>query len=175
MPLAFNDSEGALVIDGISMNPANGAWGVFGDERGQGGLFRLAVEFDVRGEDRILPSVTGVIAYQRRMTVTKIDLRLIVVGDVDGVTGLPVSDSRIGLLDNLDYLRANVWDPVDTATGTRSATWTAPDSSVRTAEIHVLGVKTDTYLLQECGGSLFIGKLMISIPEGRFIGSGDSS
>lgn len=174
MPLVFNDSEGTLVIDGISMNPANGAWGVIGDERGQGGLLQLSVEFDIRGEDRILPSVTGVIAYQRRMTVTKKELRLLVVGDVDGVTGLPVSDSRVGLQDNLDYLRANVWEPVDTSTGTRSATLTLLDSSVRTAEIHVLGVKTQTYLLQECG-SIYIGTLQISIPEGRFVGAGDSS
>lgn len=174
MPLFGLDAEGTLSIDGIDMANQYGAWGIIGDERGQGGLLRLTVEFDVRGEDRILPSVTGVIAYQRRMTVTKFDLRLLVIGEVDGVTGTPVSDSRIGLQDNLDYLRANIWDPVDTATGTRSAVYTALDTSTRTAEIHVLGVKTQTYQLQECG-SIYVGTLQISIPEGRFVGSGDSS
>jgi hypothetical protein len=172
MPLVQNSIEGTLTIDGISMNPGNGAWGVFGDERGEGGLVRLWVEFDVRGEDRILPSVTGVIAYQRRITVTRKDLRLLVVGDVNGISGLPVLDSRIGLQDNLQYLRSNVFDPVDSNTGTRPATLTLPDGGELFADIHVLGVKTQTYHLSECG-SIWVGTLQISIPGGRF--SGDDS
>lgn len=165
MPLSGFAADGTLYIDSISLNRA--AWGVFGDERGEGGLVQLWVEFDVRGQDRILPSVTGVIPYQRRMTVTRKDLRLIVVGDVDE-NGDPVADTRIGLQDNLDFLYANVFEPVDTATGTRDAVLTMPDGSDREAEIHVLGVTTQTYHLSECE-SIWIGTLQISIPYGRFM------
>lgn len=166
MPIANGQDEGTLLIGAISMNPANGAWAIVGDERGEGGLIKLWADFDVRGEDRILPSVTGVIAYPRRMTVTRHDLRLLVVGDVNGQTSAPVSDSRIGLQNNLEYLRTNVFAPVASSTGTRTATLTLPSGSTRTGAIHVLGVVTQSYHLSECG-SIWIGTLQISIPGGR--------
>lgn len=167
MPLRNNDIEGTLTIGGISMNPTNGAWGVIGDERGEGGLVKLWVDYDVRGEDRLLPGATGVIPYRRRMTVTRHDLRLLVVGDVDGQTGAPVADSRSGLRANLEYLRANVFAPVASTSGTRAATLTVPGGATRSADIHVLGVVTQSYALVECG-SIWIGTLQISIPGGRF-------
>jgi hypothetical protein len=167
MPLVHNANEGTMVIDSISMNPTNGAWGIVGDERGQGGYVPLWAGFDVRGDDRVLPSVTGVIAYQRRRTVTRHDLRLIVVGDIIGQTSALETDSRVGLEENMEYLRENVIEPVDTSTGTRSASLTMPSGNTRTAEIHVLSVTTQTYLLRECG-SIWIATLHISIPSGRF-------
>lgn len=167
MPLVQNAAEGSLTIDSIDMNPANGAWGIIGDERGVGGYVQLWADFDVRGDDRILPSVTGVIAYQRRRTVTRHDFRLVVVGDVNGQTSGSETDSRIGLEDNIEYLRENVIDPVDTSTGTRSAVLTMPSGNTRTADIHVLGVTTQTYMLRECG-SIWIATMHISIPSGRF-------
>ena len=167
MPLLHNDNDGVLTVDGISLNPANGAWGVYGDKQGKGGLVQLWVEYDVRGEDRILPSVTGVIAYQRRMTATKHDLNLTVVGDVIGQTGAPAMDQRVGLQTNLEYLRANVFAPVATMAGTRAASLSMFTGGPRTADIHVLKVTTETYHLHECG-SIWIGTLHIDIPEGRF-------
>lgn len=157
-------AEGIYEIDSVVMNRP--AWAVIGDERGEGGLVKLWVEFDVRGQDRILPSVTGVIPYQRRMTVTRKDLRLIVVGDVD-LNGDPVADTRIGLQDNLFYLKTNVWFPVNSSTGTRPSFLTLPDGSELFADIHVLGVTTQTYHLSECG-SIWIGTLQISIPGGEY-------
>lgn len=173
MPLVNNAAEGTLTIDSVDMNIANGAWGIIGDERGVGGYVKLWADFDVRGEDRILPSVTGVIAYQRRRTVTRHDFRLIVVGDVIGETGAPEADTRIGLEENIEYLRENVIDPVDTATGTRSATLTMPSGNTRDAEIHVLSVTTQSYQLRECD-SIWIATLHISIPSGRFAYSSSS-
>lgn len=167
MPLRNNDIEGTLTIGGISMNPANGAWGVLGDERGEGGLVKLWADYDVRGEDRLLPGATGVIPYQRRMTVTRHDLRLLVVGDILGETGAPVADSRSGLRANLEYLRVNVFAPVVSTSGTRAATLTVPGAAARSANIHVLGVVTQSYGLVECG-SIWVGTLQISIPLGRF-------
>jgi hypothetical protein len=157
-------ADGTLTIDGISMNRP--AWGVFGDERGEGGLAKLWVEFDVRGEDRILPSVTGVIPYPRRMTVTRKDLRLVVVGDVNE-SGSPIADTRIGLQDNLEVLRNSVFEPVASSSGTRAAELLTPNGTVLEADIHVLGVQTQTYHLSECA-SIWVGTLQISIPGGRF-------
>lgn len=167
MPLVHNANEGTMTIDSVSMNPANGAWGVIGDERGKGGYVPLWAEFEVRGDDRILPSVTGVIAYQRRRTVTRHDLRLIVVGDVIGETGAPELDTRVGLEENIEYLRENVIEPVNTSTGMRSATLTMPSGNTREANIHVLRVTTQSYMLRECD-SIWIATLHISIPSGRF-------
>ncbi len=173
MPLAHNDNDGILTIGTVSMNPANGAWGVLGDKDGQGGLVQLWVEYDIRGQDRILPGVPGVIAYQRRMTVTRHDLRFLVVGDIDGQTSLPVMDQRIGLQDNLSYLHEEVFAPVDSSTGMRYASLEMPGGELREAFIHVLGVKTQTYHLNECG-SIWIGTLQIDIPGGRFEGTESS-
>jgi hypothetical protein len=167
MPLLNMQAEGVLTIDGIDMNPSNGAWGIVGDERGEGGLINLWTDYDVRGEDRILPSATGVIAYPRRMTATRHDLRLLVVGDVIGQTSAPATDSRVGLQTNLEYLRANTFAPVVSATGTRAASLTMFTGGPRTAAIHVLRVTRQTYHIDECG-SIWIGTMHISIPGGRF-------
>lgn len=164
MGLTGYDADGTLEIDGVLMNRP--AWMVGGDENGNLGLARLWIEFDIRGEDRILPSVTGVIPYQRRMTATRKDLRIIIVGDVDE-NGDPVADSRVGLQQNLDYLYENVVQPVNSSTGTREAVLTVPGGSNREAIIHVLGIVSQTYHLGECG-SIMIGTLQISIPFGRF-------
>lgn len=171
MPLANYDIEGSLVIDGESMNRP--AWAVLGDERGTGGLVHLWVEFDVRGQDRILPTATGVIPYQRRLTATRKDLRLLVVGDVDE-TGTPVANPTEGLEANLEYLRANTFAPVASSTGTRAATLTMPSGATRDADIHVLGVVVQSYVLgkiiDDCAqGAIAITTLQISIPTGRFV------
>ena len=92
------DCEGTLTIGGISMNRL--AWGVFGDESGTGGLVPLWVQTEQRGQDRVLPGAAGVIAYRRRETVTRHDLRILVVGDVDSA-GAPVADHAEGLAANL--------------------------------------------------------------------------
>jgi hypothetical protein len=167
MPLANTTIEGTLTISSISMNPANGAWGVIGDERGEGGLVKLWADFDVRGQDRILPGANGAIAYRRRITPTRHDLRLLVVGDIIGQTSTPETDTDEGLAVNLEYLRANTFAPVVSATGTRAATLTVPGMSTRAADIHVLGVVTQSYGFGDCG-AIWVGTLQISIPSGRF-------
>lgn len=167
MPLQNTTLEGVLTIGSISMSPANGAWGIVGDEQGRNGLVHLWAGFDVRGEDRILPSATGVLAYPRRITATRRDLRLLIAGDVIGQTGAAATDARVGLATNFEYLRANVLAPVVSATGTRAATLTVPGLATRSANIHVLGLVTQSYMLTECG-SIAVCTLQISIPSGRF-------
>lgn len=166
MPLTNYGIEGSLSIDGVNMNRP--AWAVLGDEKGTGGLVPLWADFDVRGEDRLLPSVAGVIAYPRRLTVTRYDLRLLVVGDVDSA-GSPTADSVIGLQNNIEYIRANVLAPVVSSTGTRAGVLTLPSAATRSATIHVLGVVTQSYgFASGCSGAIWIGTLQISIPAGRF-------
>jgi hypothetical protein len=99
--------------------------------------------------------------------VSPFDLRLIVVGDVIGSTGNPETDTRVGLEENIEYLRENVIDPVNTMAGTRSASLTMPSGNTRVADIHVLNVFTQQYILRECN-SIWIATLRISIPSGRF-------
>lgn len=168
MPLQNFTNEGSLSIGGINMNRL--AFAVIGDENGEGGLLKLWADFDVRGDDRILPSVAGVLAYPRRLTATRYDLRLLVVGDVDQ-TGTPTADSNIGLQNNIEYIRANVLVPVVSPTGTRAAVLTLPSGGTRTADIHALGVVTQSYglaVVNGCSGSIWVGTLQISIPAGRF-------
>jgi hypothetical protein len=167
MPLQNTSLEGTLTIGSIAMQNTFGAWGICGDETGQGGLVHLWTRFDVRGTDRLLPGVTGVIAYQRRMAPTRHDLRLLVSGDIDGVTGTPYTDPVEGLAENLEYLRANVLAPVVSSTGTRAATLTVPGMANRTANIHVLGLMIQSYMIVFCQ-SVAVTTLQISIPGGRF-------
>lgn len=173
MPLAFNDNDGVLTIDGISMNPTNGAWMIQGDKTGNGGLLQLWIEFAIRGEDRVLPGAPGVIPYQRRMTVSPHQLALTVVGDTIGETGAAEFDQRVGLQTNLLYLRENVFLPVNTQAGTRAAILDTPDGTQLCADIHVLHVSTQQYHLHECG-SIWIGTMHISIPAGSFEECGSS-
>lgn len=163
MPLVNFSREGTLTIGGILMNRA--AFAIVGDERGKGGLVPLWADFDVRGQDRLVPSASGVVPYPRRLTVTRHDLRLLIAGDVDQA-GTPVADAIAGLEANLEYVRTNVVAPVVSSTGTRSATLTMPSGATRTANIHVLRLQTESYLLSDCE-ALHVGTLQISIPAGR--------
>lgn len=164
MGLNNYDCEGTLTIDSISMNRA--AWAVLGDETGTGGLLPLWVYTEQRGEDRLLPNATGVVPYQRRETVTRHDLRLVVVGDVD-LNGSAVSNSREGLAANLTYLETNIFQPTGATDGTLAASITVFGASARTADIHVLGFQPQEYHLGDTD-SVLVGTLKISIPGGRF-------
>lgn len=157
------DCEGTLTIGAVSMNRA--AWAVLGDETGQGGMMQLATGGEQRGSDRLLPSSTGVIAYPRRLTVTTADLRLLIVGDVDE-TGALNADKKIGLVDNIDYIYDNVVTPTGTGDGTRAATLDLPGQVQRSANIHVIGMVQQQYLLGD--NPIWVGTLRISIPGGRF-------
>ena len=158
------DCEGTLVIGGISMNRP--AWAVMGDEFGENGLLPLWTTAEQRGSDRIIPGLSGAVPYVRRVTVTRHDLRLVVVGDVDE-NGAATSDDYEGLLSNLDYIKSNVVDPTGATDGTRAASVTFPGQSARTADIHVLGLQPLQYHTAS-PGSIFIGTLQISIPAGEF-------
>lgn len=161
------DCDGTLVIGGVSMNCP--AWMVGADETGDGGLLSLITTTSQRGSDRILPGAAGVIAYPRRKTVTEHEFRIVVIGEVDRFGALAV-DHNAQLVANLQYIVANVVDPVGTGDGTRAATYTPPGSAPLTADIHVVGLVQTSYALAVATGdkAIWEGRLLISIPEGSF-------
>lgn len=161
------DCEGTLTIGGISMNRA--AWAILGDEDGDGGLLGLITKVSQRGSDRKIPSAGGVLAYRRWADVTEHQLRILVAGDVNYL-GVANADHNAGLASNLDYLYTNVIAPVASTTGTRAAVLNIPGLGTKTADIHVTGVEQTKYHLSQNGadGSIWEGRLTISIPAGRF-------
>lgn len=154
MPVVTRDEW--LDIDGTPL--ATPAWEVIA-----GGLLPLLQGPDVRGSDRLLPGVPGVIAYKRRATVTKRVIPLVIFADTD-VEGEPYADSMEGLVANIDYLRANVSDPTGVGDGTRTATLHLKDGSTRSGPVHVEAL--------ELGGDDDQGVravLQLSLPEGALV------
>lgn len=115
-----------------------------------------------RGADRVLPGVTGVKGYPRRYTVTEKQLPMHIFGDT-APNGSLYPDGQDGLQDNIDAIVAAIVDPPSTADGTRSATWTLPDGTTRTAHVHVI-----EFPLTRLSPVMARAVLTISIPAGRF-------
>lgn len=164
MSITNYDCEGTLTIGSILMNRA--AFAIVGDDSGEGGLLQLWAETEVRGDDRLLPSSTGIIPYQRRLAPHRVDLRLLVCGDVTQA-GVANSNFASGLVTNLAYIYTNVVAPTGTGDGTRAATLTFTGQTNRTANIHVLGMVKQHYNLAT-DSAIWEGTLQISIPAGRF-------
>lgn len=115
-----------------------------------------------RGSDRKIPGTAGVRAYPRRRTVTEFSLDLVVDGsvDVDGAA----TGTRQKVYDHLDYLNTQLVVLPAAANGTRLATLREPDTTTRTAYIHVVSIDVEEALspyVLRCSFN-------ISIPAGRF-------
>lgn len=157
------DCEGTLTIDGFSMNRA--AWTVQSDEDGNGGLMQVAIYREKRGEDRILAGAAGVIAYPRRLTVTRYDFRLVIVGDVDDA-GVGVANAIAGLWDNLRTINGNIFDPGgDNADGTRTFLFTWAGGRQMTGDGHVLAIIPQQVYL-DTKKSVMVATLQTSFPYG---------
>lgn len=157
------DCDGTLVIGGISMNRP--AWAISADEVGEGGLLQLITNVEQRGDDRLIPTASGMMPFRRRITRTTHELRMLVVGEVDA-NGTEVVDHSAGLTANLRYLFTNIVAPVATPEGTRLASYTAPDGATTTADIHVTGMRQSSYRLGP--SAVWEGQLLISVPAGVF-------
>jgi hypothetical protein len=145
-----------LDIDGTPL--ATPAW-----EVPAGGLLGLIQGPDVRGSDRLIPGVAGVRRYKRRATVSKRSVPLVIWGTFD-LEGVAHADHAEGLVANIDYLRANVADPIGTGDGTRTATLHLKDGSTRTGPVHVEtmelgGDSEDAYVRAVLNLSLPLGAL----------------
>ncbi len=81
---------------------------------------------DVRGEDLMIPGRPGRIAFPRRADVTERQLPMVIDGRFD-VSGNEFAGNEFeGLLQNIEYLRANVVDPTGVGDGTRAISLTRP-------------------------------------------------
>lgn len=149
---------GALIINTVPMNCPS--WDITN-------LTPLWAEFTVRGDDRRIPGVAGVIPYKRRMDVTEHALEMVIIGGADR-TGASNANPWVGLENNIAYLRTNVVDPTMTGNGTRAATLVLPSGATRFANIHVLSLR-----LSEVQGvddqAFVLAALQISIPLGVFV------
>jgi hypothetical protein len=158
----FSTIEGNLTLNGIPMKTR--AWTL-------PDLTPLWMPAAVRGQDRILPGASGVIAHRRRRTVTQyaLDFRVAGIADMDGVGA---GNDAVGpeefeqLEYNLTYLRTNVIDPRITPNldGTVPGVLTMPSGAIRTADVHVLGFTVNTRVAH-----VLQGVLDISIPSGGFV------
>lgn len=150
---------GTLTIGGVLLNCP--AWDI-------PDLTTLWIEAAQRGDDRLIPGVAGVIPYRRRLTTTEHTLAMVIVGDSTS-GGVLVTNAWQGLEANVGYLRDYVVDPTNIGDGTRFAILTLPSGAVRTANIHVTGMRVSS---AEGADGLFTvlnAAMTISIPTGRFV------
>lgn len=158
----FSTVDGNLTLNGVPMKTR--AWTC-------PDLTPLWMPSAIRGEDRIIPRMSGVRANRRRRTVTQFSLDFRVAG-ISSMDGLIVAGEGNGpeefeqLEYNLTYLRQNVIDPRTSpnANGTVPGVLTMPSGAIRTADVHVLGFTVNnrvSHILQ--------GVLDLSVPSGGFI------
>ena len=153
--LTYNTAAGDLTIGGVAMNGP--AWKVLN-------LHVLQQPADQRGDDRLIPGSAGVVAYQRRATVTRHSLQMLISGTHDRL-GAANADTLGQLSSNIDYLEFYVVRPTGATDGTRSAVLTMPGGTTRTEPILVIGMQFGDLSLD---GSWMRAVLEISIPSGRF-------
>lgn len=116
---------GTLVIEDFPLNTPS--WDI-------PSLVKLWAEADVRGENKLLPGAPGMRPYPTRLTESTHELAFFIFGDT-ALDGTFIANGWEGLQDHLDALWTNVFAPVTTGTGTRTATLTLPSGDVRTAEV----------------------------------------
>lgn len=157
MPLPTDTSGGHLVIASVEVGVNQyGAWRITD-------LPMLWSEAKQRGSNRVLPGVAGQKAYQRRRDTTERTVTMQVFGDIDGQTGTPYTNMRIGLQTNWMYLQQLV-KPTGLTDGTRSATLTLPDGTSLTQTVHVESLEPhDVYK------NFMVADLTLSLPGGTFL------
>lgn len=126
------DCHGTLTLDGRSMNRA--AWAVLNNWV----FWQPAAK---RGEDNIIPGRSGALPNRRRRTATVVTLELLIIGTVDRLgVAQPPADWQQQLALNSEWLDDNIFAPVNTTDGTRTAVLTLPSGYTRTGPVHVLDV-----------------------------------
>jgi hypothetical protein len=151
-PLRPDTRFGTLSIEGVSLFTTR--WTITS-------LAQLYRNPELRGSDRIIPGVAGVIPYLRRATVTRYSLPLVVSG-YDGA-----SDPYVGTAAALHELSA-ICRPTNEGDGTRSAVFTMPHGPSVTAQVHVIGLNGDF------AGPYWTGTFELSDPTGTLNASGVS-
>lgn len=163
MALTGFDCMGTLTISGVSLNGP--AWMAMN-------LERLWWQAAVRGEDRLMPGVPGMLPYRRRITETQHDLEFFVCGDCNQ-SATTFGDGLIGVQTNLDFLWANVFSPINSNPGTRVATLLMPNGASRSANVHVRFAEGVVRVMSgiNCGQTRpagMTGILSLTLPDGNF-------
>jgi hypothetical protein len=119
---------------------------------------------DVRGTDRVIPLVAGQRPYLRRTDKTVISLEIMIFGDRDH-TNAAYTNSIQGAITNLQYLRAQIFDPTGTGDGTRLFTLHLPPTgaSTLTAYCH-----TGPLVADMVHPGIYRATADLSIPAGKF-------
>lgn len=113
----------------------------------------------VRGSDRVIPGTAGVFPHARRVTLRTIGLPILVEGARDH-EGVAHSNAYDGLDINIDYLIANVVEPV--APEGSPAVWHRASGNVE-ADVHV-----EAFEPQAWGRGWVRFMLDLTVPAGRF-------
>ena len=145
---------GSLTVNGILLNTT---WVCAYD------LAPLLDDAELRGSDRLIPHAAGVVPYPRRRTVTRIDLPLWIAA-TPRFDGTPQSDLAMGMVTNIEYLRASLGVASQTGDGTVVASWSRPDGTARTADAHVI----TPLRVRPQNREVALAVLTLSLPDGRF-------
>lgn len=130
MPLVVNQDY-YLELNSIAL--ACPAWEVTN-------VWALFDDMDVRGEDVVLPYASGRVAHRRWLDGKVYTLAFEVYGDTD-VDGTPIANSGVGLVQHLDYLKANLGLANATGDGTVPAVFHRATEPSLLADVHFLGFK----------------------------------
>lgn len=128
MPVVVTASE-YLTVNGVIL--ATPAWRVLD-------LSALLDETDLRGDDWIIPGAAGQLPQRRTRDRSRRTFPFAVFGEQDQ-NGGSYANPRVGLVANVEYLRANLGVATVSAAGTVTAVWTRPDASTKSAAVHVYG------------------------------------
>lgn len=127
MPVLVDYGGGSLAISTIPL--ATAAWRIRD-------LTPLFDALDQRGDDLLIPGTDGELPQPRRESGTRHSFVMDFWGEHDS-DGVAIANPRLGLITNIDYIKANVVAPPGTATGTRAAVWTLPGGGTRSATVTV--------------------------------------
>jgi hypothetical protein len=127
-------------------------------------LSKLWYDVAVRGESTLLPGASGRRSNPTRVDETEHQLPFFINGVVDQ-TGATYPQAWEGLRLNLDYLWTNVFSPVTTGRGTRSASYLTPGGVTLTADVRV-----EPFIpAEEITDPTYVsGTFTLIIPAGRF-------
>ena len=153
MSLAECAATGSLTISGLNLS--------VGPAYLTPNLWALYATWDVRGSDRLLPGVNGVIPYRRRITVTTQTVELLISGHTS-YTGAAVSPRTLCLEQNITHLRDVIVVPPPAHPGTRPATLVLPSGASLTGAVHVVRFEPGEVI-----AGWMQATLTLSIPGGR--------
>ncbi len=156
----FCDDEygcfGSMTVDGFPLNCPG--WDLYGYQQ-------LWGEFEVRGEDVLLPTAEGRRSYPGRVDQSSYEMTLYVTGEANSL-GVANADVWQGLFDNLQTLANNAFLPVGTGRGTRSAVLTHPWGGTMTADIKFEPLRA-TGEVEDARFAVY--RTTLIVPAGRFV------